>query len=229
MNLRLRQLLLFLATNLAIIRVRGEVDHGKIMIEWIRKEGGFVNPKIEIRRADPSDPESRYGMFTREMLAKKEKLLEIPRNCLITSEKIVSKDESIDLEEEIIHDSFEETGLDCLTVRNLIKEMRKGDSSTRAPYVNYLLAEPWSHLPSSWSDKGKQVFDEMLKIYTDEPLPPQEATEWIDDDWLQQCKGNNDPFENNAALIVVQRAWDSILIPVFDMMSHRNGKVRLSF
>jgi len=216
-------LLLFLTSFLAPVPTRGDgVNHGEIMIEWIREKGGFVNPNIEIRRADRTDPTSRYGMFTKGSLVHKEKLLEIPRECLITSVAIDSNGDDDEIDEE-----EEEEGnpaLNCETVRNLIKEMRKGDASTRAPYVNYLLAEPWSHLPSSWSVEGKKTLGNMLKKYTKTPLPPHSFDMWIDHYWREVCEGSTDPFEENAALIVVQRSWDDVLIPVYDMLSHRNGK-----
>eukprot|EP00588_Corethron_pennatum_P025105 CAMPEP_0194310952 /NCGR_PEP_ID=MMETSP0171-20130528/7941_1 /TAXON_ID=218684 /ORGANISM="Corethron pennatum, Strain L29A3" /LENGTH=71 /DNA_ID=CAMNT_0039064835 /DNA_START=77 /DNA_END=289 /DNA_ORIENTATION=+ len=58
--------------------------HGELIIEWIRSKGGYVNPKIEIRRLLAEVPDAPFGMFTKEKLASKEKLFEIPRSCLIT-------------------------------------------------------------------------------------------------------------------------------------------------
>ena len=33
----------------------------------------------------------------------------------------------------------------------------------------------------------------------------------------------SDPMHEFAALLVIQRSWDDLLLPVYDMMSHRNG------
>jgi len=192
------------------------VNHVESIIEWIREKGGFFNPNIEIRRVDRADPTSRYGMFANGNLVHKEKLFEIPRKCLVT-------DSSDDFDEEE-EEEEEDSALSCQTARNLIEEMRESDASARTPFVNYLLAEPWSHLPSSWSVEGKKTLGNMLKKYTKNPLPPHSFDMWIDHYWREVCEGSTDPFEENAALIVVQRSWDDVLIPVYDMMSHRNGK-----
>eukprot|EP00588_Corethron_pennatum_P010730 CAMPEP_0194280678 /NCGR_PEP_ID=MMETSP0169-20130528/18302_1 /TAXON_ID=218684 /ORGANISM="Corethron pennatum, Strain L29A3" /LENGTH=371 /DNA_ID=CAMNT_0039025485 /DNA_START=21 /DNA_END=1136 /DNA_ORIENTATION=+ len=213
-----RPLLLLLASFLVPSPTRGDdVNHVESIIEWVRGKGGFFNPNIEIRRVDRSDPTSRYGMFANGNLEHKERLFHIPRECLVTESS--GDDDAFDEEEE-----EEDFPLNCRTARNLIEEMRESDASARTPFVNYLLAEPWSHLPSSWSVGGKKTLGNMLKKYTKTPLPPQNFDMWTNYYWRQQCKGSTDPFEENAALIVVQRSWDDVLIPVYDMLSHRNGK-----
>jgi hypothetical protein len=53
-------------------------------------------------------------------------------------------------------------------------------------------------------------------------LPPYEPVSWLND-WYSECDGSKDPLEEYAALRVIQRSWDDFMIPVFDMMSHRNG------
>jgi len=251
----------------AVTTVEGEVNHGENLIKWLRKHGGVVNDKIEIRRADPSDPTSRFGMFTNGDIRKREILLVIPRGCLITdvprneaSNMVVEDDdeedddeedddeedddekddhewdeeeedeeeerEDVEEEEEDDDEDIEEKIDDvyqCATIRNLITEMRLGDDSYYAPYVNYLLAEPWGQLPSSWSVQGKRLLNNILHS-TKRPLPPLDPMNW-ENVWSNYCSnGSKDPFEVNASLMVAQRSWDDILIPVFDMMSHRNGK-----
>jgi len=54
-------------------------------------------------------------------------------------------------------------------------------------------------------------------------LPPLDPIGWIEHEWYGDCNGSHDPAAEYAALLVVQRAWDDILIPIYDMMSHRNG------
>jgi len=206
------------------------VNHGERLIQWLRENGGIVNEKIEIRRADLSDPTSRFGMFTSGDIKEKEILLAIPRDCLITDvprdySAVENDDEDDEDEDDEDEDDEEEEGgtEQCATIRNLIEEMKLGDDSHYAPYVNYLMAEPWGQLPSAWSEQGKSLFHEILES-TEDLLPPYAPTS-LQDDYLDSCEGSSrDPFEVNAALMVAQRSWDDILIPVFDMMSHRNGK-----
>ena len=57
-------------------------------------------------------------------------------------------------------------------------------------------------------------------------LPPMDPVGWVEHEWANDCNGGSVGTEEEqyAALLVVQRAWDDILIPVYDMMSHRNGR-----
>jgi spermidine synthase len=55
-------------------------------------------------------------------------------------------------------------------------------------------------------------------------LPPEGVADWITHEWNHDCSASTDRFEQHAALMLIQRGWDEIMIPVYDMMSHRNGK-----
>jgi len=217
MKLTFATQLFFVNALLSVLSEGNELSHGDKLVQWLREKGGYFNDKLEIRRADPMDSQSRFGMFTNADLKKREILIIIPKDCTLTDE---SKDEDKIKTEEGEEEDY--SAMNCKTVRNLIKEMKLGDESKYAPYVNYLLAEPWGQLPSSWSTKGKDFFLDILEMYTIEPMPPIEPGDWLLD-WYDICKGSKDPFEENAALLSVQRSWDDKLIPVYDMMSHRNG------
>jgi len=185
-------------------------NRAELLAEWLVEGGGVFNQKIEIRRADPSDPTSTFGVFAVENIAEKEIILSIPRSRIISAYP-ENQDEPV-------------PALNCDLVRKLTREMRLGDESEYAPYVNYLLEEPWGQQPSAWSKTGKKILKDMLENYTKFPLPPGEPTEWIEIDWREMCRGSDDPFEKNVALIVVQRSWDAIMIPLVDMLNHRNGR-----
>jgi len=214
MNTRTSQLVLLLLGSFIVVLIQGNptpdqdnVNHGERLIEWLRSKGGYINPKLEIRRADPTDPRSRFGMFTNEKMKDSEDILIIPRECLITDEGTE-------------YDKVE--GMSCGTVVNLAKEMKLGDDSFYSTYVNYLLTEP-SKLPSAWSNVGKKLLTDMQFKFMRLALPPDGMVEWIQDEWRMQCEGSTNPFEVNAALTVVARSWDNLLIPVYDMLNHRNG------
>jgi len=207
-----KQLFILVASSFDLGSVKGEVNHGERLIEWLNsKEGGYANPKIEIRRADANDPTSHYGMYTKEAIIEKELILDIPQDMLIRGDE--------DDEEE----DDEEASLECATIRRLIKEMRLGNDSKYAPYVSYLAEQPYGQLPSAWSNEGKELLTRLLEDHTDSPIPPDEPTLWIDHEWVKECNGSSDSFESNAALMLIQCGWDSALIPLYDMMSHRNG------
>lgn len=182
-------------------------DHGRNLIEWLRSHGGYFNPKLEIRRADPNDPESHYGMFTNEDLDQDELLVRIPDECKLTSE-------------------MENPDWVCTTTRNLHREMLLGDESKYAPFVNYLKDQPQGQLPSAWS---KESLDLLFKVtggelYDDSQIiPPSGPAGWLVDEWVKECNGGDDPYEQHVFLLVIQRGWDDIMLPIFDMINHRNG------
>lgn len=200
-----------LSTAQVVCAEKTQEEHAKAILEWVTsKEGGSFNDKLEMRRFDMSDPKSPVGMFAKGDIAEDDVILSVPREVLITAED----------------DTKNYGGIWCPTVYNLIREMKLGDDSKSAPYINYLLSQRPGQLPSAWSVEGQELLLWLLG-QTDSDrsndLPPKYATGWLEWEW-QDCSGSDDPFDENAALLVVQRAWDDLLLPLYDMMSHRNGK-----
>lgn len=184
--------------------------HAAALISWLQASGGFFHPHLEMRRRDPSDPTSYFGMYAKAPIAEGEVMIRVPKSMILDS----GEDEP-----EIT------SALVCGTVRNLIEQLKLKDKSDYAPYVNYLLdTQPPGQIPSAWSDEGKKLLKSILDgdSQDDVELPPALPFSWLDD-WYGDCNGNKDPLEEYAALLVIQRSWDDLLIPVFDMMSHRNG------
>jgi len=181
-------------------------DHVETLISWLQEKGGKVSKKVEIRRADPDDPTSPFGYFAKETINPRELVVSVPRELLI-SEGDIDEDDLID------------SPLPCETIFNLIREMKLGNESKYGPYVEYLKAQSYGQIPSSWSEKGKELFERVLG-----DLPPMDPISWIDHEWYKECEGEQDPFDEQAAMLVLARGWDYTLIPVFDMMNHRNGK-----
>ena len=185
-------------------------EHAAALIAWLEAEEGYFNPNLEMRRVDPADPNSRFGMFAKGDIQAKGLMLRIPDNM-------------------ILHSGEEEphlSAMNCETVRNLIKDLRLKDESEYAPYIKYLLdTQPPGQLPTAWSEAGKALLAKVLGNEEEDEymLPPAYPFDWMDD-WYNDCEGSDDPLEEYAALLVVQRSWDDILIPVYDTMSHRNGQ-----
>jgi len=193
-----------------------EVNHGQLMVDWLRSRGGSFSSKLEIRRTNPADPTSHFAMFSSEDIRPREVLIQVPRDLLI------SPDEEVE----------EKSQLQCETINILLIEMRKvldGKESAHGPYVKYLLSQPMGQLPSTWSQSGKDLLTDILGQSEEDDeistiLPPHSPVGWLENDWVEDCKGSSDPFEMNAAALLLMRSWDDLLIPVFDYMSHRNGK-----
>lgn len=188
--------------------IDADAEHATNLINWLQSSDGYFNPNLEMRRSDPSDPTSFFGMFAKDDIQRKSLLLRIPRTMILNSTE----------------EDPELLAMVCGTVRNLAAQLNLDDESAYAPYVKYLKdTQPPGQLPSAWSAAGKSLLVRFLGDDGNKAFPPEYPIEWLTDDWEQDCDGSKDPVEQYAALLVVQRAWDDVLIPVFDMMSHRNG------
>ena len=93
--------------------------HADSLVAWLmeskggRESKGVWNPSIEMRRADPFDPTSRFGMFANTDIGKDTVLIHIPQSMLL--------------------DSREENpeGMECGTVHNLIEQFELKDESKK--------------------------------------------------------------------------------------------------
>ena len=190
------------------------------LVDWFEaREGAELNPKLEIRHANDDandDDTSNMGVFAADDISEGEVLLVVPWNAIIHAGYIVEDPSS----------------LVCDTVFNLAREMRKGDESDFAPYVNYLKTQKVGQIPSAWSNEGKYLLHRVLGRNIDEGrsgraqtqrLPPRSPTSRLEVDWRQDCNGSADPTDEQAAQLVIQRAEDDLMMPIYDMFSHRNG------
>lgn len=198
--------------------------HSISIISWIKSHNGYLHPSLEMRHSDPSDPTSLFGMFTNTEIDEGTLLFRVPKEVILHST------------------DAELRQLDCGLVRVLLDEMKNKDVSKYAPFLNYLLdTQPPGQLPSAWSDAGKEMLmkalgdeefsivkaKELLSRYKvlgqKNTLPPEEPISWVYQEWYHDCNGGKDDLEEYAAMLVLQRSWDNILIPLYDMLNHRNG------
>lgn len=196
--------------------------------KWLDSvDGGYFNAKQEVRPVNdaPEGEEAFYGIFAKESIAKGEMLAEIPWDIIINEEEAdptLSEEDNSD-------------ALRCGTARNLAKEMKQvqtlgkyvkdpSSASKLGPYIQYLLEKPKEIIPSTWSLKGRGMLKHILGG-EHQSVPPLYATTWLEEDWYGDCNGDpNDELASRAAMLVVSRADDDLLVPVYDMYNHRNGK-----
>jgi hypothetical protein len=192
-----------------------DLDHG-LLIEWLTSlDGGYFNPKQDIRREDPNDPTSKFGIFAKELIEEGDLLSEVPWEAIISSEG-----------GEFEYDDDDETALSCGTARNVAREMRLGaDNSKYGPYIGYLLAQREGEIPSAWSKEGQNLLLDVLDGKSNQEVPvvlPVDAFGWRT--LSEKCHSDkNNVLSARAAMLVVQLADDDIMVPVYDLYNHRNG------
>jgi hypothetical protein len=202
--------LIFLASSLLASTAKvakeesqsASLDFG--IFAWIHhSEGGFYNPKQEFRQDEKT---GIAGVFAKERIEKNEVLVTVPWDRTLKSD---GPEEEVQM-------------MCCGTVAALAREMRLGDESKFAPYVNYLNSQDDDQLPSAWTPAGQELLRTIVGGEVEEPeIPPAEPTEWLSFD----CDGKSlDALSAKAAVLVVQRSEDFIMIPAYDMYNHRNGK-----
>jgi|AntRauTorckE5430_2_1112549.scaffolds.fasta_scaffold02056_3 hypothetical protein len=174
------------------------------MITWVQSMGGSFSEKVEIKRMDPEDNSSPYGVYAKENIEAKENLMIIPHECYITIHDV----ENMDVDygwEEAYHNNL------CNLAHKLMKEMKLGEESQYAPYIAYLQTQKRGQLPVNWSENGKEV----LKQFYPEG---HKVVSWIDQNFKQKGCIGDDPFEEHMVEMTLQRCFDVALIPIWDMV-----------
>jgi len=185
-----------LFTLTVIGTVAADIYHAEAQIEWVRSHGGFFSPKIELQRINKTNPDSAMGVFVTEEVSENETLMMIPHTCVLTT------DESED---------------GCDAAQNLVKERRLKNESRYAPYLDYVF-DPGhkGQIPSEWSEMGKK----LLKTIVGRELTPYDMA---DISFQDECDGSGDPLEEEAYFIVIKRSRNEAMVPLLDMINHRNG------
>ncbi|KAG7338718.1 spermine/spermidine synthase domain containing protein [Nitzschia inconspicua] len=181
------------------------LEEARAIFEWVNtSEGGFVSPKQDVRRLVPGDLSTPLIVYAKERINRGEQILRVPWSSLIESD-----------------DPDDAGQLPCGTIRAVAREMKLGDKSKYAPYAKYLIGEADNQIPSGWSKPAKKLLDDIVG---DDTIPPTRPTDWVDR-WRKRCKGDpKDKIAAKAALLIIQRSDDAIMIPAYDAYNHRNGK-----
>ena len=177
-------------------------EHLSAQIDWIRAKGGYYSSKIEYRNLVRGDPHSPLGMFLGANVDEGEVLMVIPKECVLTS--------------------GEDT---CATVRRLAKERQLGEKSAFHPYVRYVFDPRHDgDLPSEWSDEGIALLEAIA------------GEELFEDSFSRNVRGltyegecglrDAPALEKAAYRHVLRRSWDDKMVPVYDMVNHRNPPYR---
>lgn len=185
------------------------------VVDWVVSKGGFFSEKLEIRGMNPNDKTlSELGVFAKDDIEPQEPLIEVPHSCYIALwDKALPDDESDDKETNYYKNM-------CHLSQKLMTEMQKRNESDYAPYINYLWEQRRGQLPATWSKAGKDVLRAVL-------TPGSDVVDWIDTRFKGSCIRSDDAFGEHVVALTTQRGFDSALIPIWDMVDHRNGWVNI--
>lgn len=179
-------------------------EHLTSQIDWILSKGGYYSSKIEYRNLVPGDASSPLGMFLTEPADRDEVLMVIPHACLFTT----GDDGSTDT---------------CDTVRRLARELERGEGGDHWPYVRYCFDPRHDgDLPATWSDPGR----DLIQSIGGEELFPDRGFDVLGMTYENACGEGGTELERQAYHHVLRRSWDDVMVPVFDMVNHRNGPYR---
>jgi spermidine synthase len=193
------------------------VKLGNGVLQWVLEQGGWFHPSLHF-----AAPDGYMVMFSKEAIPKDETLWIVPRVCMLDSQDYDPYDSSIPDSDYVYI---------CETARVLWRELQDGHGSVNyGPYIEYLLeTQPPGVLPSAWSKAGQDLLEKMLSSQDNEQvLPPEEV---FMHSYAGECDVEVDEADGDARvwgqehawMLMTQRSWDDVLIPVYDMLSHRNG------
>jgi len=146
-------------------------------------------------------------MFATRDISKGEQLMIIPPSAMLMG----SDDEAEDLS--------------CATAERLVEEYSdKGEAESEYwPYLQYVFeSSPHKTVPMGWSEEGKQLIQDIVG----DGLDPQE---FGSGSFFENCDYDGEDADQRHDLleasyrIVLSRGWHHVMVPVLDMVNHRNG------
>ena len=213
------------------------------LIQYIQSfPTGYVNEKLEIRKRTNSTSNSFIlGLFSSvvdddNVIQEGELLLTLPFDSLVRSSLSLIDDESTSTSS--YDDRF------CDVKNQFLYELHLGSESKYAPYINYVKTaynmNDAQRIPSSWSQKGRDLLEDMLSettttttenaspttttiaIAAAAALPPDQATDYLDID----CFDRQDEDNVFAMASVMSLVWDEwfVMTPLYDFTLLRRAR-----
>ena len=110
----------------------------------------------------------------------------------------------------------------------MYKQFQLGDESKYAPYINYLKNQPAGRIPSEWTKDGKKLLIKILNQKGEAGLPPFDALDRFEQEWLEECRGEDTPLARMAFFQLTSRDEDGLMVPFYDMHNHSNDKNKVN-
>lgn len=192
---------------------------GSDLRNWIKSNGGFIHPNTRIGL----DPTGQYrGVFVKSVegeeggtpdgIEKDAIICEIPWDLII-------KPANYD---------YDDYDTNCDALHELYNQFQLGDESKYAPYINYLKNQPDGRIPSEWSVVGKKLLRKISDQDRHIGLPPYDALDRFEEQWMNECNGEDTPLARSAFFQFTSRDEDNLMVPFFDMHNHSNDPKKLN-
>jgi hypothetical protein len=201
------------------------------LIDWVRsKDGGFVSDKIEIRSRNMAmndgDTKSpiEFGWFALEDISKGDVLMILPLDAYIDTDDNETQEEERSEKEPL-----------CTDIARLVEEYQKGTESPFHILASFILDEdsPASlrnRQPGFWSKEARDIFwGTMLDEFLHPDVEESDLSYRNDCGWDQQlshASSQVQQWHEDAFKYAISKANGNILLPLFDLVQHRNGKWR---
>ncbi len=210
------------------------------LVEWLKGfEGAIVDTeKFEIMKQIPSDDSlnPEFDFVATQDIPEGTVLMEIPQTAMI----------GLDLDPRRLADLEKSTQIDedyrdyvaiCMAVEEIVKKRREGIESVYHPYLEFIFGSgnPKGRRPSSWADTFQTFFWGMIGQFNTVYTPSEEGCNFVHEisckdymevvnQYVEQTEIGEDSIEDIAHDYFSNHAWGTSLIPLFDMIPHRNGK-----
>mmetsp|Transcript_7834 Transcript_7834/g.19536 ORF Transcript_7834/g.19536 Transcript_7834/m.19536 type:complete len:1438 (-) Transcript_7834:738-5051(-) len=214
-------------SNTSVLKQKYDVPN---LVNWLLTKDGayFAADLIDWKQYDPSDPKSAYGMFAKTNIKKDTTLMTLPQSALLKAG------------ESTADEGYEP----CDVVDQLVEEYKEGKESDYAPYIEYLFGDDSKKgkLPSSWSSKARKLLRQLVGSSEDNSLMPE--TTFLKSDryqtykyhcvgedakdrkWFYTLSLEDKQLYQDSYLFMISRSWTDVMIPLYDMINHRNGDYR---
>ena len=216
------------------------------LVKWLRtQKGGYFNDKIAYQPI--SEANANIGLYAVKDLKKDEQLIVIPRQALLTATSDQDTAAQVYMKQDMCYTTW-----NLVRAYKKVQQNKKTNFEGYVRYIfGDITAQTATqnkrqqHLPSAWSPAAQ----EMLHIILGHELGPrllgtgQEPASMTDTDFFDSCRHLLEDQEEHEDMdfdwdntldesrrlfqdawwTVISRSWNEVMIPVYDIVNHRNG------